>query len=133
MQGNFAVLFSSTLLVHFVMPVLIICFLQRTRGLSHTLLYVFQHQHLCPWNLLKGQTTFSMSTTITLLVWNCGRWIQRFSEEPHFSTTRACGFLVTVHLSYTARKAFSSHSRILLSKHRNTMIRKNLNMRVASA
>lgn len=102
-------------------------------GLSHTLLYVFQHLHLCPWNLLKGQTTFSMSTRMTHLVWNCGRRIQRFIGEPPFSTTKACGFLVIVPLNYTAKKAFSSHSQILLSKHQNMMIRKNLNMQVASA
>lgn len=103
-------------------------------GACHTqLLSVFQHRHLCPWNLRKGQTSFSTSTRMRRLVWNCGRWIRRFIGEPPFSITKACGFLVTVPLSYTARKAFSSHSQILLSKHQNMMIRKNLNMQVASA
>ena len=115
------------------MLMLMICFLQRTQGVSNTLLYVLQHWHLFPWNLLKGQTIFCMSMMMTLLVWNCGRRIQPSIGEPHFSTIRGSGFLVTVHLSYTARKAFSSSSQILVSKHQNMMIPKNSNIQVASA
>nr|CCQ43973.1 alternative protein OTOGL [Homo sapiens] len=74
-----------------------------------------------------------MSMTMILLAWSCGRRIQPFIGEQHFSTIRASGFLVTVHLSYTARKAFSSYSQILVSKHQNMMILKNLNIQVASA
>ena len=88
---------------------------------------VFQHWRLFPWNLPKGPTTFSVSTMTTLLVWNCGKRMQPFIGELHFFTIRTSGFLVTVLLSYTARKAFSSYWQILVPKHQNMMILKNLN------
>lgn len=114
------------------MLVMMICFLQRTQGgVKHTV-YDLQHWHLFPWNLLKGQTTFSTSTTMTLSVWNYGRRIQPSIREPHFSTIRVSGFLVTVHLSYTSRKAFSSSSQMLVSKHQNMTNPKNSNIQVAS-
>lgn len=114
------------------MLVMMICFLQRTQGSVKHTVYDLQHWHLFPWNLLKGQTTFSTSTTMTLFVWNYGRRIQPSIGEPHFSTIRVSGFLVTVRLSYTARKAFSSSSQMLVSKHQNMMIPKNSNIQVAS-
>lgn len=114
------------------MEILVICLLLRVQGLVKILLYILQHWPLFPWNLLKGQTTFSMSVTMTLLAWNCGRQIQPFISERHSFTTRASGFLVTVHLNYIARKAFSSYSQILLSKHQNMMILKNSNNQAVS-
>lgn len=122
-HDNCTVLFLSALYVNFTMPPS-----PESPGSCQTDCSVFQHWHLFLWNLPKGPTTFSVSTTMMLFVWNCGKRIQPFSGEPHFFTIRTSGFLVTALLSYTTRKAFSSYWQILVPKQQNMMILKNLSI-----